>query len=129
MQHTRTRVRMQLNTHVRTHAHTHIHTHICTHTHTHTNTHTHTHTHTCTQVVIDAGDSLWQRKDADGILALTRLVEAGFLRLAESDASLCAAKLPRAFHALTPQVRVCMLFTCVCVGFCVCMCVFKRAFS
>ena len=58
----------------------------------------------CVQVVIDAGDTLWQRKDPDGILALTRLIEAGFLRLADADPGLCAAKLPRAVHALTPQV-------------------------
>ncbi|KAF5829827.1 hypothetical protein DUNSADRAFT_15445 [Dunaliella salina] len=55
-------------------------------------------------VVIDAGDALWVRKDPDGILALTRLLEAGFLRLAEADPGLCAARLPRAFHALTPQL-------------------------
>jgi len=59
----------------------------------------------CTQVVIDAGETLWQRKDPDGILALTRLLEAGFLRLAETDPALCATRLPRAFHALTPQVE------------------------
>mmetsp|Transcript_19672 Transcript_19672/g.54892 ORF Transcript_19672/g.54892 Transcript_19672/m.54892 type:complete len:1497 (+) Transcript_19672:183-4673(+) len=55
-------------------------------------------------VVIDAGDALWVRKDPDGILALMRLLEAGFLRLAEADPGLCAARLPRAFHALTPQL-------------------------
>jgi hypothetical protein len=32
-------------------------------------------------------------------------VEGGFLRLANIDPALCAARLPRAFHALTPNVR------------------------
>lgn len=56
------------------------------------------------QVVMDAGPTLWDRKDADATLGLTRLLEAGFLRLAEAEPGLCAARLPRAFHALTPQV-------------------------
>eukprot|EP00983_Pelagomonas_calceolata_P059968 1146157-Pelagomonas_calceolata.AAC.1 len=65
-----------------------------------------THAKAENEVVIDAGDALWVRKDPDGILALMRLLEAGFLRLAEADPGLCAARLPRAFHALTPQVRM-----------------------
>jgi ribosomal RNA-processing protein 12 len=31
-------------------------------------------------VVLDAGEQLWDRKDADAILSLTRLVETGFIR-------------------------------------------------
>ena len=31
-------------------------------------------------VVLEAGDQLWDRRDADTVLHLTRLVEAGFIR-------------------------------------------------
>ncbi len=53
---------------------------------------------------MEAEDRLWDRRDADTVLSLTRLVEGGFLRLHELDAELCAARLPRAVHALVPQV-------------------------
>jgi len=41
------------------------------------------------------------------------------MRSAESDATFCSVKLPRAFHALTPEARVsvcvsvCVFFACV----------------
>lgn len=53
---------------------------------------------------MEAEEALWDRKDADTVLSLTRLVEGGMLALHDKDAGLCAAKLPRAVHALVPQV-------------------------
>jgi hypothetical protein len=64
------------------------------------------------QVVIEAGDEVWQRRDPDVVMSLTQLVEGGMTRLAESDPGLCAARLPRVFHALVPQV----CGVCVCGG-------------
>ncbi|KAJ9506030.1 hypothetical protein QJQ45_002495 [Haematococcus lacustris] len=55
-------------------------------------------------VVINAGDAVWVRSDADAILSLTRLLEGGFIRLAQADPGLCAARLARAVHALVPQL-------------------------
>eukprot|EP00887_Chlorella_sp_A99_P003957 scaffold11.g3957.t1 len=46
----------------------------------------------------------WEAKDADAALALTRLVEEGFTALHRADPALCAAHLPRAFHALAPAL-------------------------
>jgi hypothetical protein len=60
---------------------------------------------TLSQVVIEAGDEVWQRRDPDVVLSLTQLVEGGMTRLAAADPGLCAARLPRVFHALVPQVQ------------------------
>eukprot|EP00798_Chlamydomonas_sp_ICE-L_P031076 gene31076-6203_t len=54
-------------------------------------------------VIVDADDIVWNRRDVDTVMSLTRLVESGFIRLHELDPKLCATKLPRAFHALVPQ--------------------------
>lgn len=49
-------------------------------------------------------DALWERRDADTTVAAIKLLEDGFCRLAAADAALCAARLPRAVHALVPQL-------------------------
>lgn len=50
-------------------------------------------------------EQLWDRRgDSATTLAATRLVEDGLCRLAAQDASLCASRLPRAFHTLVPQL-------------------------
>ncbi|GLC60588.1 hypothetical protein PLESTB_001631100 [Pleodorina starrii] len=56
-------------------------------------------------VVIET-ESLWVGSGRDpGLLtALGRLLEGGFSRLAEADPAACAARLPRAVHALVPQL-------------------------
>lgn len=52
-------------------------------------------------------EALWDaRRDPDTTLAATRLLEDGLCRLAGADAALCAARLPRAVHALVPQLAV-----------------------
>lgn len=56
------------------------------------------------QVVVDSDETLWDRRDADTVLSLTRLVEGGFQRLAVADPKLAAARLPRALHVLLPQL-------------------------
>ncbi len=53
---------------------------------------------------MEAGDSLWDRKDTDVMMQLTRLLEGGVIALTQRDAQLGAARLPRVFHALVPQV-------------------------
>ncbi|MEW5303887.1 MAG: hypothetical protein WDW36_006539 [Sanguina aurantia] len=55
-------------------------------------------------VVVDSDETLWDRRDADTVLSLTRLVEGGFQRLAVADSKLAAARLPRALHVLLPQL-------------------------
>lgn len=54
--------------------------------------------------VVLAADALWDRRDAGTTVAAIKLVEDGFCRLATADAALCAARLPRAVHALVPQL-------------------------
>ncbi|KAL0054199.1 hypothetical protein WJX82_005285 [Trebouxia sp. C0006] len=49
-------------------------------------------------------EAAWDRKDTDLMLALTSLIESGFTRLHELDASACALRLPQAFHSLLPQL-------------------------
>ncbi|PRW60392.1 ARM repeat superfamily [Chlorella sorokiniana] len=49
-------------------------------------------------------DTLWDRRDADTTVAAIKLLEDGFCRLAAADAALCAARLPRAVHALVTQL-------------------------
>lgn len=56
------------------------------------------------QVVMEAGDVLWNRKDGDLILQLTRFLESGVVTLCENDPALGMARLPRVFHSLAPQV-------------------------
>jgi ribosomal RNA-processing protein 12 len=51
-----------------------------------------------------ASEQLWERRDADTTVSAIRLLEDGFCRLAEADASLCAQRLPRAVHTLVPQL-------------------------
>ncbi|EFJ51860.1 hypothetical protein VOLCADRAFT_87463 [Volvox carteri f. nagariensis] len=56
--------------------------------------------------VVTDTESLWVGSGRDpGLLtALGRLLEAGFSKLAEADPAACAARLPRAVHALVPQL-------------------------
>ena len=49
-------------------------------------------------------EQLWDRRDPDTTVAGIKLVEDGFCRLAAADDALCAARLPRAVHALVPQL-------------------------
>ncbi|DBA66455.1 TPA: hypothetical protein ACH3X2_002431 [Trebouxia sp. C0005] len=49
-------------------------------------------------------EAAWDRKDTDLMLALTSFIETGFTRLHELDASVCALRLPQAFHLLLPQL-------------------------
>ncbi|KAL3148459.1 hypothetical protein ABBQ38_013906 [Trebouxia sp. C0009 RCD-2024] len=49
-------------------------------------------------------ESAWLPKDTDLMLALTKLVETGFVRLHELDPSICAQRLPQALHSLLPQL-------------------------
>jgi ribosomal RNA-processing protein 12 len=51
-----------------------------------------------------AGEASWDRKDAGAALGTTALLEAGLLRLVAADAGAAAALLPRAVHALVPQL-------------------------
>ena len=51
-----------------------------------------------------ASEQLWERRDADTTVSAIRLLEDGFCRLAEADASLCAQRLPRTVHTLVPQL-------------------------
>lgn len=53
--------------------------------------------------VLDQRD-LWDRRDADSVISMTRVVESGIQRLREVDAKACAARLPKAVHALVPQL-------------------------
>jgi ribosomal RNA-processing protein 12 len=54
--------------------------------------------------VVASEQQLWERRDADTTVSAIRLLEDGFCRLAEADASLCAQRLPRAVHTLVPQL-------------------------
>lgn len=52
-------------------------------------------------------EPLWDaRRDPDTTLAAVRLLEDGLCRLADADAGACAARLPRAVHALVPLLAV-----------------------
>ncbi|GFR52360.1 hypothetical protein Agub_g14918 [Astrephomene gubernaculifera] len=56
--------------------------------------------------VVTDTESLWVGggRDPGLLMALGRLLEGGFSRLAEVDPAACAARLPRAVHALVPQL-------------------------
>lgn len=49
-------------------------------------------------------ESLWNRRDGEVILSLTRLLEGGLLRLQTMDATAAGKLLPRAVHTLVPQL-------------------------
>lgn len=52
-----------------------------------------------------AAEQLWERRaDSAATAAAVRLVEEGLCRLAALDAGAAAARLPRAFHTLVPQL-------------------------
>jgi ribosomal RNA-processing protein 12 len=51
-----------------------------------------------------ACEQLWERRDADITVAAIRLVEEGLRRLAATDPAAATGRLPRAFHALVPQL-------------------------
>lgn len=50
------------------------------------------------------GEDAWDRRDADAALGTAHLLEQGLLRLHQLDAGAAAALLPRAVHALVPQL-------------------------
>ncbi|KAK9818389.1 hypothetical protein WJX72_011834 [[Myrmecia] bisecta] len=49
-------------------------------------------------------ESAWDRKDAEVMMSLTRLLEAGFIWLHDLDAAMCTTRLPRVFHTLVAQL-------------------------
>lgn len=54
--------------------------------------------------VVLESDEIWDRRNADAVLALTRLVECGMMTLHQKDAGACRQRLPKAFHVLVHQV-------------------------
>lgn len=56
---------------------------------------------------MEAGDVLWDRRDADLLGQLTRFLESGVVTLTGSaEPQLGAAKLARVLHTLVPQVGI-----------------------
>lgn len=53
---------------------------------------------------LGAQGSLWERRDGEVVLSLVRLVEGGCLRCHAADPVAAGALLPRAVHALVPQL-------------------------
>jgi hypothetical protein len=49
-------------------------------------------------------EAAWDRRDPEGVAAMSRLLEAGFVRLHERDAKLASQHLPLAFRTLVPLV-------------------------
>mmetsp|Transcript_58137 Transcript_58137/g.184995 ORF Transcript_58137/g.184995 Transcript_58137/m.184995 type:complete len:787 (+) Transcript_58137:188-2548(+) len=46
----------------------------------------------------------WDRRDVDTVVCLLRLTEAGYIRLFQLDADMCAKRLPKAVASLAPHL-------------------------
>lgn len=51
-----------------------------------------------------AEPAAWEARDSDAALALAQLMREGFVALHHAERGLAAVHLPRAFHALVPQL-------------------------